>query len=392
MAWPPIRAAGQPSSPPAGAIPAAAAATGAAGLGEAFEDGGCWSVLVENKGEEEEEESALGQEVEEADQSVMIEDRSFLPPAEHQHQQQHHKQQEEDAYLPPQPSPTPPPPPYRNNENGNDTDDELEELEDGEDGDWDLLPEFGEASIRDDNDDERHNTKTPDTLPTSPSSPACSPSSSSSSSPRPPPTAEDWTDVAKDRATLPPSLPPASPSMVCWMYLDEWGNELAYGPEAQILLEHEWRKGRDHAQLWVSSSAYYSSSSSSSSSSSFPPPSTLTPYIVHFASPHSNNARGEEHHIQINRVTGTQRKVQRLTRGPRPPEGVAGAVRRMKGRLRKGKETVAALGEEEGREGGREGLISLMLLNVNELCRLLMSLWAASVLPVPPSLPPSLPP
>ena len=137
--------------------------------------------------------------------------------------------------------------------------------------------------------------------------------------------------------------------MVCWMYLDEWGNEFAYGPQAQLLLEHEWRNGRDHAQLWIPSSA------ASSSSSSSPSPSTLTPYIVHFASPPSNNTRrkGEEHHIQINRVTGTQRKVQRLARGPRPPEGVAGAVRRMKGRLRKGKETVAALGKTK--EGEREG-------------------------------------
>jgi len=325
-------------------------------------------VLVENKTEEEEE-SAVGQEVEEADQPVMIENYSFPPPAEQQHQHQH-----EDASLPPQPSPTPPPPPYRDDENGNDTNDEPEELEQEEERKWDLLPEFTEASDDDDENDDnhhnRHKTKTPDTLPTSPSSPAYSPSSStsSSSSPRPPAT-EDWTDVDKDCATFPPSLPPASNSMVCWMYLDEWGNEFAYGPEAQLLLEHEWRNGRDHAQLWVPSSAASSSSSSSSSSSFSPSPSTLTPYIVHFASPHSNNTRGkgEDYHLQINRVTGTQRKVQRLTRGPRPPEGVAGAVRRMKGRLRKGKETVAALGKTreggvslwrvgvEGGGGGREG-------------------------------------
>lgn len=319
-------------------------------------------MLVENRGVEE---SALDLAVEEADQSVVIEDYSFLSPAEQQqHRQQQQKQHEDGASIPPQPSPTPPPPPYRDDDNGNDTNDEQKDMEDQEEeeGEWDLLPEFRDDNTNSDDDDEddnyhnRHHTKTPDTLPTSPSSPACSPSSStsSSSSPRPSPT-EDWTDVDKDRATLPPSLPPASNSMVCWMYLDEWGNEFAYGPEAQLLLEYEWRNGRDHAQLWVPSST----SSSSSSSSSSPSPSTLTPYIVHFASPHANTTRskGEEHHIQINRVTGTQRRVQRLTRGPRPPEGVAGAVRRMKGRLRKGKETVAALGKTKeggmGEQGGR---------------------------------------
>lgn len=313
-------------------------------------------MLVENK-DEEQEESVLGRETEEADQSVMIENYNFSPPTRQQPQQQSQHKLYEEAPLPPQPSPTPPPPPYRDDENGNDTNDEHGEMDRGnkEEGEWDLLRDLVDKPT---GDDDRHNTKTPDTLPVSPSCPAYSPFSSSSSSPSRPSPTEDWTDVDKDRATLPPSLPSASNSMVCWIYLDEWGNEFAYSPQAQVLLEHEWRNGRDHAQLWIPPPA-----SSSSSSSSFSPssssPSTLTPYMVHFASPPSNiqikDVEGEEH-IQINRVTGTQRKVQRLTRGPRPPGGVAGAVRRMKVRLRKGKETVAALGKEGGRDVGQRML------------------------------------
>lgn len=307
-------------------------------------------MLVEKK-DEEQEESVLGREAEEADQSVVIEDYKFgpstrpLPP-----QRQQHKQHEEETSLPPQPSPTPPPPSYQNDDNGNETNDEGEEVHhrNEEVGEWDLVPELGEASFRDDKptcDDDRHNTRTPDTLPISPSCPAhspFSPSSSSSSSPTCPSPTDDWTDVDEDRTALPPSCPPALNSLVCWIYLDEWGNEFAYSPQSQVLLEHEWRNGRDHAQLWIPPPASSPSSSSSSSPS-------IIPYIVHFASSPSNIEGQEEEredHIQVNRVTGTQRKVKRLTRGPRPPSGVGGAVRRMKVRLRKGKKAMAALDAE----------------------------------------------
>lgn len=40
------------------------------------------------------------------------------------------------------------------------------------------------------------------------------------------------------------SVDSGSSMVVCWVYMDEWGNEIPYARDTQALLEHEWRAGR----------------------------------------------------------------------------------------------------------------------------------------------------
>jgi hypothetical protein len=198
----------------------------------------------------------------------------------------------------------------------------------------------------------------PATAPTEPLSPSRQAPSTLSSSPG------GWCDVVKEVQDLPP--PPSGPitTMFCWMYLDEWGNEFEYGPQAQLLLEREWRCGKTHALLLVSPPAPPCPSPPGESAH---PPRTHRPhgahatdegpprsYVVHFASPQAN---GVEEHVQSNRSTGTQRRVRRMTRGPKPSHGLGAVVRRWKGRWRRGQETLATLGEAERGERAREGRV-----------------------------------
>ncbi|EWM28967.1 hypothetical protein Naga_100918g1, partial [Nannochloropsis gaditana] len=196
----------------------------------------------------------------------------------------------------------------------------------------------------------------PATAPTEPLSPPHqAPSTHSSSS-------GGWYDVVKEVQDLPP--PPSGPitTMFCWMYLDEWGNEFEYGPQAQLLLEREWRCGKAHALLLVPPPAPPCPSPPGESPlhrhthrpHGAPPTDEGPPrsYVVHFASPQAN---GVEEHVQSNRFTGTQRRVRRMTRGPKPSHGLGAVVRRWKGRWRRGQETLATLGEAKRGKRAREG-------------------------------------
>lgn len=106
-------------------------------------------------------------------------------------------------------------------------------------------------------------------------------------------------------------------SCVFWVYRDSWGNEVPYPPAAQALLEREWRAGRDSAHLLPGLGGVDGE--------------TGGHYTVRFAA-------ASDQHVQVNRLTGTQRRVKRLTRLPREPKGVGGLVLALKGKAREVKE------------------------------------------------------
>ena len=129
-------------------------------------------------------------------------------------------------------------------------------------------------------------------------------------------------------------------STVCWIYKDSWGNEIAFPPPQQALLEREWRAGRESAHLQSPPPAQGCGSleGEQHQQQHQQQEEERRHYTVLFAS-------DPEQHVQVNRLTGTRRRVKRLARLPRAPRGLGGWALAVKARRRDGVAAVASLKE-----------------------------------------------